>query len=372
MPGSALLSLLTPLGCGGEATDTAADPADALWADYSIEAPSAEITAQLTAVPFLWPEQVCVEADDVPEGAELSAEGELCVWDSFSGNVPQDMRFTDVLTCDRAFTQGPPWFAPPGRVHESDSALLKDADYAADLDWVSAQVSASGCACCHDSSAGSGNTSGFDVSAPGIWTDSMTNAQLAMAAGMFPEHLLFGHYDASVNHGFDRTQTLFASTDPDRMRAFFEAELARRDGSEADIAEAQAQFDALFGRLFEDVYDCIDPYEGIVEGVATWNGDGVRQLYILEEDAATPGFPPNLHLPEGTVWAIFVEPDAAPLASGTVTPGVVPKGAWQAWPPDGTAPLLTEGRTYRLYAAPDVMIPDEASCTFTWQPVTGD
>lgn len=35
----------------------------------------------------------------------------VCVWDAFSGNVPEGMTFTDLLTCDKAFTQGPSWFA---------------------------------------------------------------------------------------------------------------------------------------------------------------------------------------------------------------------------------------------------------------------
>lgn len=367
---ASILPLLTLVGCGDKSDDTAAssDAFAADWAAYAVPAPSPEITAQLTATPFLWPEQVCVDADglELSEDTELSDDGEVCVWDNFSGNVPEGMAFTDLLTCDRSFTQGPPWFAPPGRVYESDSALLDDPEYAEDLEWVSDQVATSGCACCHDSASGSGHTSGFDVSAPGIWTDSMTNSQLSMAAGMFAEEDLFGHYDASANHGFDRTETLFATTDPERMKAFFTAEFERRAGSEEDLEEALGQFDALFGRLFEDVYDCIDPYEGIVEGTVTWNGDGVRQIYILEEDAPTPGFPPNLHLPEGTVWALFVDPASAPLESGTVVPGVVPDGTIQAWPEDGSAPDLIEGRTYRLYTSPDVMIPREANCTFTW------
>ena len=367
---ASILPLLTFIGCGDKSDDTGAssDAFAAEWDAYAISAPTAEITAQLTATPFLWPEQVCVDATglELTEDTELSEDNEVCVWDNFSGNTPEGIPFTELLTCDRSFTQGPPWFAPPGRIYESDSALLDDAEYAEDLEWVSEQVATSGCACCHDSSSGSGHTSGFDISAPGIWTDSMTNSQLSMAAGMFTEKDLFGHYDAAANHGFDRTESLFATTDPERMKAFFTAEFERRSGSEADLEEAEGQFDALFGRLFEDVYDCIDPYEGIIEGTIAWNGDGVRQIYILEEEAETPGFPPNLHLPEGTVWALFVDATAAPLESGAVVPGVVPDGATQAWPEDGSMPVLVEGRTYRLYTSPDVMIPREANCTFTW------
>ena len=372
-----LLAACLLAGCGEEIDSGSSAATPSPWDGYSIPAPEGETLVALTETPFLWPEEVCVDAAglSLPEDTALvPGEGgteQLCVNDNFSGNVPEGLAFTDVLTCDRAFTQGPSWFAPPGQVHTSDPGLLDDEVYVAELDWVSDQILASGCACCHASAADSGHVSGFDVTGPGVWTDSMTNAQLAMAAGRFPEHLLFGHYDAADNHGFDRTETLFASTDPERMRAFFEGEMARRGADQEDLDEAQGQFDALFGRLSEAPIACTAPYEGVVDGRLTWNGDGVRQLYILEVGADAPGFPPNLHLPEGTVWALFVEPDAEPVLSGAVAPGEVPAGAWQAFPADGAPPVLEEGTTYTLYASPDVMNVREANCTFTWTAPAG-
>ena len=158
-----------------------------------------------------------------------------------------------------------------------------------------------------------------------------------------------------------------ASTDPERMKAFFESELERRAYTEEDIEDAQGQFDALFGRMFTEVFDCIDPYEGVVDGTLLWNGGAARQIYILEEGAQTPGFPPNLHLPEGTVWALFVDPaTGSPIEPGTLTPGEIPEGTFQAWPDDGSAPVFEEGTTYRFFAASDVMSSTEASCTITW------
>lgn len=146
----------------------------------------------------------------------------------------------------------------------SDDAILEDAAYVEELTWVQGQVEASGCACCHASDV-SVHTSGFDVDAPGVWTDSMTNAQLAMAAGLFDEHRLFGHYPAEDNQGFDRESTLFASTDPARMAAFFTAEMERRASTQADLDIAQRQFDALFGRLSDPYGDCVAPFEGLDE-----------------------------------------------------------------------------------------------------------
>ena len=71
----------------------------------------------------------------------------------------------------------------------------------------------------------------------------------------------------------------------------------------------------------------------MVDGTLLWNGGAARQIYILEEGAQTPGFPPNLHLPEGTVWALFVDPaTGSPIEPGTLTPGEIPEGTFQAGP----------------------------------------
>ncbi len=369
------LSFALLAACGASEDSGKSEPSeiDLAWTAYDIAPPADDVQTLLGETPFLWPEQVCTPVDmlpPLPEGTEtvIGDDGQemVCVWDAFSGNVPEGLQFTDMSTCAAPFTQGPPWFTKPGRAYESDDALLEDADWVAEADWARGQIEASGCSCCHASGVGSGFTSGFDANAPGVWTDSMTNARLAMAAGMFDEHSLFGHFEADVNHGFDRTHTLFASTDPDRLAAFFTAEFERRDGSQEDLDIAAGQFEALFGRLFREPVACIDPYEGVVDGTLVWNGAGVRQVYILETDANTPGFPPNLDRPEGTVWAVYVTPDARPLESGTVTPGEIPAGTQQMVPADGSAPVLTAGRTYRLYATPDVMIPSELDCLFTF------
>ena len=378
VPNRLLFCFLATAACGTETEklDSAAvEPAptaiDLEWESYAIEQPSAEINVWLNETPFLWPEKVCVDAStvaDLPADAERTTLDDgteaVCFWDAFSGNVPEGMDFTELSTCEMAWTQGPPWFAQPQRVYRSEDALLDDAAFVTELEWVRDQVRTSGCGCCHASGTNSGHTSGFDMDAPGVWTDSMTNAQLAMAAGRFPEHSLFGHFAAETNHGFDREATLFASTDPARMAAFFEGEFQRRGGNDEDLAEAQGQFDALFGRLFLPFSDCITPYEGLVDGKLLWNSeDGVRQVYILETDAQTPGFPPNIDRPEGTVWALYVDPTSDPIAPGSLSIGEVPAGTTQMVPETGDL-ALESGRTYRFYATPDVMIPAQLDCTF--------
>jgi hypothetical protein len=370
MPRLLLVPLLVACGTEADSADTAA-AIDPLWADYEIAPPSAAINDWLVATPYVMPEAVCLPVDDLPDldaGVQttVSADGveSVCVWDHFNGNAPEGRDFTEFSDCTAVWTQGPGWFTPPARQYVSEDAVLDDPAHTEERTWARDQIAASGCACCHASGSGSGHTSGFDIDAPGVWTDSMTNAQLAMSAGWFEEHRLFAHFEATDNHGFDRTQTLWPTTDPARMEAFFAAEFARRGGDQADMDEAQGQFDALFGPVLEAPGACIDPYEGLVDGKLVWNGNGVRQLLLQEEGADNAAFPPNLHLPEGTVWAVYVDKDGALIESGTVAPGVVPAGATQLIPADGSPPELVPGRTYKLHVTTDIMSLAPARCTF--------
>ncbi|MEM9490309.1 MAG: hypothetical protein AAGC55_14280 [Myxococcota bacterium] len=358
--------------CGSDSDQDSTDDTSP-WEDYNIEPPSDEIVAQLSA-PF-WPvEQECVPASSVanlPESAILSTDEDgtmqLCVWNSFNGTAPEGMRFNEVASCATPLTHGPSWFTQPTQLYTSDDALLEDEAYVAELNWVQSQIESSGCGCCHASALGSGNTSGFDVSAPAVWTDTMSNARLAMAAGMFEDHLLFGLFPPEMNHGFDRQQTIFPSTDPARMKAFFTSEFERRNGNDDDLAHGQDQFDRQFGRLFDPPRDCMSSIEGIEDGRILWDGQPVRQIYVQEEGSNSPGFPPNLDRPAGTVWALYVDPDSQPLEAGTVAIGEVPVGTRQMIPEDGTAPALVSGQTYRLYAAPDIMRASALNCTFVYQ-----
>jgi len=370
-------------GCGEdkEASNTtdetgAFDP----WSEYSIEPPVGDVQTTLIETPYLYPEQIC---QPVPEGIELppetvysideSGQELYCVWRSVVGTVPEGYRYTDLATCDEVFTQAPSWFVEPTQRYVSDIALLDDPEFAEELNWVQSQVESSGCACCHSSAANSGNTSGFDVSAPAVWTDTIENFQLAMISGRLPDHILFGALDADVNHGFSREHTMFPSTDPERMQAFFNSEFDRRNGTLEEEIEGQAALDTFFDRLEEPFSDCVTPWQGLIDDRVVWDGDEeIRQFYVLEADAKTPGFPPNRDLPEGTVWAIYVNPDKNPIESGTIELGTLPDGAYQAFPADGSAPVFTPGETYRLFATPDFQLIRSISCTITYSEPTQD
>ncbi len=354
------LALLALVGCNDE------------WADYDIQPPPAEATDWLAA-PFVQPEKVCVDPAglDVPEGTELE-DGQLCVWDYFSGNAPEGMHFNDVSTCAAPLTQGPPWFAKPRRKYESPASLLNDEAWVTEATWVADQIRASGCSCCHASSSVSGNTSGFDVDAPGVWTDSMTNSQLSMSAGMNDLHKLFGEFAPEENHGYSRELTLWATTDPQRMQDFFLSEFERRDGTQEDVDLSAERFDALFGQVIADTPACITEFEGVKEdGTVFWNGEeGIRQLWIMEEGTDSPAFPPNLDRPEGTIWAVYVNFDGQPIANDSLRLGEVPADAVQMVPETGE-PTFVDGTTYKVYATQDVMTGRMLNCTFTYSEPTG-
>ncbi|MFZ9889820.1 MAG: proteinase inhibitor, partial [Myxococcota bacterium] len=98
--------------------------------------------------------------------------------------------------------------------------------------------------------------------------------------------------------------------------------------------------------------------EGVTaEGDLVWTGGGARYVYVLEEGAANPGPPPNLDLPDGTVWRVDVPPSADPMES-PLKFGALPASATQRFPAAGVAPdALVSGRTYYVYAMADVAIP---------------
>ena len=289
-------------------------------------------------------------------------------------NVPHGIQYTDVADCGPgAFTQAPSWFTHPTRVHRSPPSVLADDAWQEESEWVRREIQASGCSCCHASSSGSGNTSGFDVDAPGVWTDSMTNRQLYMSSGLSPLHELFGHFPADENHGFSRDLTLFPSTDPERMRAFFHSEFLRRGGDEADIEDAATRLESLFGNVIAETGDCFEGYEGVrADGTVFWSEDrDIRQLWVMEVGSESPAFPPSHDRPEGTLWALYVDPDGTPIESDTLRVGEVPEGARQVVPEQG-AFALSPGQTYKLFATADVMVGTTLNCTFTYQETADD
>ncbi|MEC8382741.1 MAG: hypothetical protein VXZ96_20610 [Myxococcota bacterium] len=348
------------------------DTATEVSSDYFVPDPTEEMVEWLQNTPVQMPFQRCTpytDDMDIPIDSLVQAEDgsmQVCVWNHVSGAVPEGHSFTDFGTCEEVWTQGPSWFYHPESLFDSDDSLLDDADYMAELDWVRSQGKSSGCACCHSSEM-TGYASKWDYDAPGIWTDTMPLTGIVMAAGLADEHTLFGFYSADQNHGFNREETLIPTTDIERMKAFFKGEFERRGGTQADIDAASEQFLNVNYQLFESPVDCITPFEGVdSDGSVIWNGTTARQIYIQELGANNPGFMPNFDLPEGTIWALYADPNEAGFESGEIQVGELPFNGLQQLPADGSTPVLEPGKRYRLFVTPDIMNLRLANCTFEY------
>ena len=369
----ALSFLVTGVSCDSkseESASTATSPA-ITWETYSPPEPTEAMIEILQQDSAIYPYQECRNDLDVlssvpSESITTSENGsELCVWHHPAGCVPDGLKYTDVMSCDEVRTLGPSWFIPPIRRATTPPELLANPEYRRELEWVTDQVAASGCACCHSSSAG--YASFFDIDAPESWIDTLTMTGIIMAAGFADEHKYLGYLPPEINHGFDREITLFATTDIPRMRAFFSAEFERREGTEEDVTTARQTFIQINGGLFMEPTEC-GVGEGMDEnGNLIWKGGNARQVYIQEIGSNNPGSPPNLDKPEGTVWATYANLESEGLISGTIAPGVIIDGARQAVPEEANETATFEdGKKYRLFTTPDFLRIPLSNCTFTF------
>jgi hypothetical protein len=136
--------------------------------------------------------------------------------------APEGERFVDNFSCDEvvgpcAKSEATGAFA---RVEE-DAARLEDPD----LEWSKQQLEACSCICCHDS-VGQGSLFWAYDFGP-AWTDSVSTELVErLVEGEFAG---FQSIPPAENNGFTRDPLGFPTNDPDRMRAFFERELARRE-----------------------------------------------------------------------------------------------------------------------------------------------
>lgn len=311
---------------------------------------------------FIQPTLVC--SDPLPgEPAGNGEGGQVCTWQAISGATEEGRRFSDYASCDVVYTQRPYYPAPPAEEADADDPRLDDPSYAAELSWVYDQIEASACVCCHGEEAPNG-ASNWTIDADGNWMSTFYDSGLAMSAG-WVDSTAFGAYPAEDNNGFHRDVVGIPSTDPERMIAFFEAELAYRGLVEADFADTKPFGGPLYDQLVYEPQACEDG-EGIDgDGTLRWDGGGARYVYVLEAGSDNPTVPPNLDLPEGTLWRVDVPADGSPIDAGSVTYGSVPQGTTQRFPADGEPTPLVPGTEYYLYVTADVGIPI-TRCLFTF------
>lgn len=284
------------------------------------------------------------------------------VWQSISGCAPEGYAFDDLASCDPVRSQRG-YYPVPTDAYETpeDDPIRSDADFLAELEWVTGQVEACGCVCCHSSERTPQGPSNWYIEDGDIWTDGFFPSGLAMAAGWTDSQLL-GAYPPEDNNGFSRPDGI-PTDDVARMRAFFDAE-ARRRGLTPEQFEDVPPGPAIFYNQFLYEPEACQEGNGIDEdGRIIWVGGSARYVYVLEADAENPLSPPNYDEPEGTLWLIEVPWTEDPMTSG-IPYGEVTAPARQRVPESGAPPALTPGGTYYLHTQRDVGDPI-ARCLFT-------
>lgn len=307
---------------------------------------------------FIPPFRQCTSSRDGRPG--LGPDGKVCANVAISGATEPGRWFADYASCDVVVRQRPYWPAPPAGKTAPDDARLKDASYLRELAWVTEQVAASGCVCCHDARAGRA-PSQWDLRAEGVWLDSLSDDGLALFAG-YADSSVLGAYAPEDNFGFARDVTGIPSNDPERMRRFMTQEVARRGISEAR-ARAVPPFGGPLHQARVTPPSACKAGEGVdPSGTIRWNGGPARYVYVLAAGSQNPGVPPNLDLPRGTLFRLDVRASETPLASA-IRYGTTPPGSVQVQPPDAPAPALKAGETYHLAVLRDVGLPI-ANCLF--------
>jgi len=301
-------------------------------------------------------ELVC---EDEPE----TADGEVCTWEAISGCTEEGLKYVEYASCEPVFSQRPyvPYDVSPDT--PADDARLDDAEWMAEFEWMTAQTEACACVCCHSAEVAPDGPSGWFIEAGPIWLDTVDDDGLAMLAG-WVDSTAFGAFPAEDNNGFDRSVTGLPTSDVERMKAFLEGELDRRGFEPDDFSDTPPFGGPLYDQLTYEPESCEEGQGVSPDGTISWTGGGARYLYVMAEDSDNPGVPPNLDLPEGTIWRLDVSPDAAPLDSG-VGYGELPEGTSQFAPAEGAPPALVEGETYYLYALADIYQP-LTRCLFTF------
>jgi hypothetical protein len=341
---------------GADGTPAATSDAPTLAADVE------QVTRADQALPrtFIPPFRDC----RAPLPGATSANGKVCTQVGLPGATEAGKYYPDYASCDVIRTQRPYWAADPAGVSRADDPRLQDAAFVKELAWVTEQARATACTCCHDSKQAKDGPSQWAIDAGPIWTDTASDAAIALFAGL-ADSSIFGAFDPAQNNGFQRALTGLPSDDGPRMRAFFVAELERRGIS----AEKAASFPPFGGPLYSNMHAApaaCAKGEGIdANGLVTWDASTkARYVYVLEAGAQNPGVPPNFDRPAGTLWRLDVLASQSALASG-VRYGTTPPGSFQSIPAAGRASALEPGKTYHLYALRDVAVV-ATNCLFTY------
>lgn len=310
--------------------------------------------------PWPQPERVCMDPiEGEPPGQ--SEDGEVCTWQLVSGATEEGRSFSDYANCDVVIRQRPYSAVPANPLADEPDARMDDPTYVAELDWVRDQVRAGSCDCCHSAAAPNGAAI-FDADFEGNMANQFYDRGLAMAAGWIST-VGFGTFPPEENNGFERSSpenpyiSIIPTTDQARMMAFFEAELARRGVTREQFADDVYGAGPLDEQLNYEPSACGDG-EGIAsDGRLRWAPGRARYVYVLEKGALSPTVPPNLDLPEGTLWRLDLLAGETPIGSEIIEYGKVPSTMKQVYPAEGAPQALEPGKEYYLYVTADVLYP---------------
>lgn len=312
---------------------------------------------------FQWPVLECRQpSEGEPPG--LADNGDVCTWSMISGCTEPGRKFAEYASCDMVRTQRPYSAVPPFPAPADPDPRMDDPAYVEELAWVTEQVEACACVCCHQTSITPEGAAVWDIDIPGNWVNSFSPYGLAFAGGFLDSSLL-GAYPADQNNGFDRTDIGIPTTDRARMSAFFQKELEFRGMSPADFADADPTPAPFYQQWIYEPTACAEGEGVAADQTITWTGGRARYVYVLDAGSLNPGVPPNLDLPAGTRWRVDIPWDGESLASGAVRYGTIPDGARQAFPAEGSPTALEPGKSYYLYVLADIAIPI-TRCTFTY------
>jgi hypothetical protein len=324
--------------------------------------------SEATGLPtFQQPVLTCL--DPKPgEAPGTSAGGKVCTWEVISGATEEGRHYEDYASCDRVRTQRP-YYAVGVRAEAADPDVrMNDAAYAAEVGWIKKQIQSTACVCCHSTKAPEGASNWFIESEPNF-INSFSGRGLAMGAG-WVDTVGFGAYPREQNNGFSRAtpsdaaHSIFVTTDDPRMRTFFEKELAARGIPRSTYPPGTYGAGPLDDQRFYAPKACTGSEGVAADGTITWLNGKARYVYVLEENATSPTVPPNLDLPQGTIWRVDVPLNGMPIASGAIRYGQLPLTTSQRFPAEGAPAALVPGKKYYLYVLADVAIPN-TRCIFT-------
>lgn len=296
------------------------------------------------------------------EPAGRGLNGEVCTWSMISGATEEGRDFNDYGNCDMVRTQRPYYPVPAAPEANQADERMNNPEYVTELNWVKSQVQATACVCCHSTRAPKGSSNWFLESGPNF-INSFFPRGLAMGAGWI-DTVGFGAFPPEENNGFTRAtsenpgHSIFVTTDDARMRKFFEGELAHRGLTREAFAGQTYGAGPLDAQRFY-VPEACSQGEGVAaDGTLTWSGGKARYVYVLSVNSASPGVPPNLDIPVGTMWRLDVPwLNGTPVDSGSFKYGEVPQGVTQRVPQAGAPAPLQSGTSYYLYVMKDIAQP---------------